>query len=155
MVHFDASLLCADNDKGDDKQDDKQDDQNAKIAELEAKIEGMVIAKKKRKSKWMEVHEGMCAAVNPLLPSIKELDYFSLFWLSRHMARYKKGLAKKNPDVVAAYKCYTVWYHRAKKLPDFDADDVSEDAEAGAEVEESDDDEAGAEVEESDDDNED
>ena len=42
LVLFDASLLCADNDKEDDKK---------KIAELEAKIEEMVIAKKKHKSK--------------------------------------------------------------------------------------------------------
>ncbi len=120
-------MLCADDDKKDDKED--------RIAALEKKIEEMVIAKKKHKSKWLEVHQEVCSAVNPLLPSIKELDYFSLFWLSHYVARYKKELAEKDPDVVAAYKDYKVWYGKAKKLPDFDTGEVSEedeDDEAGA-----------------------
>ncbi len=116
---FDSRLLCAEADK-------------KKIAELEAKLEKMQIAKKKRRSKWAEVHEEVCNAVNPLLPSIKELDYNSLFWLSHYVARYKNRLAEKNPDVVAAYKCYKVWYYETKKATDFDTGEVSEDDEAGA-----------------------
>ena len=54
------------------------------------------------------------------------------------MARYKKGLAQKNPDVVAAYSAFKVWYNRAKKQPDFDTGEVSEDDE------DDEDDEAGA-----------
>jgi hypothetical protein len=122
--------LCVDDDKKDDKED--------RIVALEKKLAEMQVdakQKRKSKSKYVTEHKAVCAAVNPLLPSIKELDYFSLFWLSHYVARYKKELAEKDPDVVAAYKDYKVWYGKAKKLPDFDTGEVSEedeDDEAGA-----------------------
>jgi hypothetical protein len=145
-VLFDASLLCADNDKGDDKGDDKKDDKEDRLAALEKKLAEMQVdAKKtrKNKSKYVAEHKAVCAAVNPLLPSVKELDYASLFWLTQYVVLYKKEIAENEPEVVSAYKRYYKWLISNKVKPDFDAGDVSEDAEAGEEVEESDD-EAGA-----------
>ncbi len=139
VIHYYTTLLCVDDDKKDDKED--------RIVALEKKLAEMQVdakQKRKSKSKYVTEHKAVCAAVNPLLPSIKELDYNSLWWLSQYVTHYKRELTEKEPNLVSVNKYYYKWLYANKVKPDFDADDVSEDAEAGAEVEESDD-EAGAE----------
>jgi hypothetical protein len=88
---------------------DNDDDKDVKVVALSKKIEDMKNnEKKRRKSKYITEHEKVCDDVKPLLPSIKELNLKSLWWLSQYVTHNKKELTE-DPDVLSSLKRYKNW----------------------------------------------
>ena len=110
-------------------------DKDAIIAALTQKVNKMKLKEKKRKNKSRSEHVKVCAAVKPLLPDIKELNYNTLWWLSQYVTHYKKLLEEKDSTVMPAFKVYKNWIYKTKAKADFG--EVSVDGEKSEEEEES------------------
>ncbi len=65
--------------------------------------------KKKKTSKWSDVHTKSIKDVKPLLDTIITLDAYSLYWLSQEIASERKKCIERDTTVKNSLVYYTRW----------------------------------------------